>query len=176
MDKKKKKLLLCYVVGILVVNVGILVIFVPIISRDNFNEQKLEAWNIYNGELAAYTVEINETKKDGVWRRLVHLEPINGYEKPHPNPFAITGHDYDGDYCFDRVFIRPSLTNGYNSVYFTRRGERLWEPCPADKEKLSPFIDRQVASAQSQLYLAMATTHNEAHLVSTLEDWQKNNN
>ncbi len=174
MNKKKKKLLLCCIVGPLVVSVATSVILVVTIPRDD--SRKLEAWNIYKGELAAYRVEVDETKKNGVWQRLVHLEPMNAYEKPHPDPFALTGHDYDGDYCFDRVFIRPSSINGYNAVYFTRRGERLWEPCPADKDKLSPFTDKQVASAQAQLYLAMATTHNEAHIVTTLKDWKKKNN
>lgn len=134
-------------------------------------EPKLEAWNIYRGELAAYRVEIDESMRGGVWTRLVHLEPVKDYEEPTPNPFAITGHDYDGDGQFERVFIRELSVNGYNSVAFTGKGKRVWEPCPADKDT-QPFTDTQVASAQAQLYLAMATVHDQGHIVSTLESFR----
>lgn len=136
------------------------------------SEPKLEAWNIYKGEFAAYHVVIDESMRGGVWTRLVHLEPTKGYEEPTPNPFAITGHDYDGDGQFDRVFIRELSVNGYNSVAFTGKGKRAWELCPADKDKVQPFTDTQVASAQAQLYLAVATIHDQGHIISTLESFR----
>lgn len=143
-----------------------------LISGCGKSKPELEAWNVYNGELAAYHVEIDESMRDGIWTRMVHLEPVNGYEKPSPNPFAITGHDNDGDGQFDRVFIRELSVNGYNSVVFTGRGKRIWEPCPADRGKVLPFTDEQVASAQTKLYLAMATVYNQKHVVSTLESFR----
>jgi hypothetical protein len=62
--------------------------------------------------------------------------------------------------------------NGYNSVAFTGKGNRAWEPCPADKDKVNPFTDTQVASAQAQLYLAMSTVHDQGHIFSTLESFR----
>ncbi len=154
----------------LVVLPGVFV--VALTSGCGKSEPKLEAWNIYKGKLAAYRVEIDESMRGGVWTRLVHLEPVKGYEEPMPNPFAITGHDDDGDGRFDRVFVREFSVNGYNSVAFTGKGERVWEPCPADKDKVQPFTDTQVASAQAQLYLAMATVHDQGHIASTLENFR----
>ena len=70
------------------------------------SEPKQEAWYIYKGELAAYRVEINEFMRGDVSEILFHLEPINGYKDPTPKPFAMSGHDFDGDGQFDRIFIR----------------------------------------------------------------------
>lgn len=140
------------------------------------SEPKLEVWNIYKGEFAAYRVVIDESTRGGVCTRMIHLEPLNDYEEPTPKPFAMTGHDYDGDGQFERVFIREKPIDGYNAVEFTGQGKRVWEPCSGDKDRIQPFTDAEVASAQSQLYLAMAQTHDKNHIISTLEGFRAKQN
>lgn len=135
------------------------------------SQPKLEAWNLYQGQIPGYRVEIDEDLRGGVWTRLVHLEPIECCKEPQPKPYAITGHDYEGDRLFNRVFIREFVVNGYNAVAFTSKGKWSWEPCPADKDRVRPFTDRQIAQAKAKLNLAMATVYNEGHLIKTLKDF-----
>jgi hypothetical protein len=131
-------------------------------------------WNLYNGVYAAYNVNIDESQYKGEFKfRMIHLVPQGGLfsDKNLPNPQAITGHDLDGDGQFDRVFI-CSAGGGFNSVLFTGNGDRVWEPCLADKNKVQPFTEQQVISAQAMLYAAMSEVYNTAHRTSTLESWR----
>jgi len=124
-----------------------------------------EAYNTYRGGFESYRVTIDETKEDDQRRYMVHLEPANGYDEPHPAPFAITGHDYDGDGQFDRIFIRITSSDGSNAITFTGKGVRNWEPCIADEGEAQPFTDAQVALAQAKLYQALSQVYNTEHQV-----------
>lgn len=136
-------------------------------------EGPLVAWNIYNGEYGAYNVVIDESQHKGeTMLRMIHLEPLKGYDAPEPMPFAVTGHDFDSDGQMDRVFIRGNGGLGYNSVRFLGNGTRAWEPCMGNKDTVAPFTDDEVNSAQELIYGAMAAVHNPAHRTQTLESYR----
>lgn len=149
----------------LVVSLAIFAAFTPGCDKP---EPPLQAWNTYEGQLGPYNVKIEETKEKGIWTRMVFLEPVNDSLELRPSPFAITGHDYDINGHFDRVFIRRSLSAGYDSVVFTGKGKYVWDPCGADEDWMSPFRDEEVTSAQAYLYQAMVVLHNKTHLVSAI--------
>ena len=132
----------------------------------------LEAWNTYTGKFLDYHVRIEDSMRDGIWERIVHLEPINGYEKPHPKPFAITGHDYDGDGIWEKIFIRSQSRDGYNAVRMAMWGW-AWEPCSADKDRVKPFTNRQIEYALTHLNYAMERFHSAEHRVSKLRNFRK---
>ena len=153
------------IIGLLVVLLGIFAVF----ASGCTSEPLLQVWNTYEGEFGPYTVKIDETMEKGVWTRMVFLEPMNESVEFRPNPFAMTGHDYDGDGRFDRVFIRRQYSNGYDSVYFAGKGKRVWECSGTEEDIARSFSDKQLASAQADLYQAYANIHNKNHLVATIE-------
>ena len=161
----KKSLILF---GVLVLGVTAIVV----VNKSSRDSDKLQAWNIYKGEVGEYAVEIDESNRGHGFSRIVHLRP-----KGSPSYVGITGHDYDDDGKWDRVFYcgYPESVNGCNSFCITRSGERVWEPCPADKDRLQPFLLGEVIFAEEQLDKAMASVHRVQFRVSTLEDWRKKN-
>lgn len=117
-------------------------------------------WEEFTGTTSDYKVEISDSeRKDGHRKRIMHLEALNENTQPQ----RITGHDYNQDGNFDRLFIMSQKLGSCNSVYFTPNG-RVWEPCPADAEKKGiEFTDAQVIDAQRKLYDALATVRTEEH-------------
>jgi hypothetical protein len=104
----------------------------------------------------AYRLVFDDTKQKYV-EKFIHLTPIN----ENIRPYALTGHDYDGDGIFDRVFIAELQRNGYNSVYRKWWGWGgawgwEWEPCGADEKKVKPFTSVQIKNAIATLNEAMA--------------------
>lgn len=156
------------VLGFIVV---VLIITMAAIFLGSKSESNLEAWNVYKGELGVYDVLIEEYMWDGTWTRLAHLHP-KGYDESAPNPFAISGHDYNGDEQFDRLIIREFPESGLNSVSFETDGRQVWEPWPQNKELVQPFSVNQIDLALAQLNLAMNTIRNQDHLVTTLESFR----
>lgn len=148
------------------------VVAIVVVSKGKRDSDKRQAWNIYRGEVGEYTVEINESNRGQGFNRIVHLR-----RQSTPSYTGITGHDYDDDGKWDRVFYcgYPESVNGCNSFCITRSGERVWKPCPADKDRLQPFLLGEFIFAEEQLNKAMATIHRAQFRVSTLKDWRKKN-
>lgn len=133
--------------------------------------EHLVTWNLYHGELqsgdVAYNVEIDEADRGYGFRRLVHMRPVG-----KPSYVGITGHDYDNDGRFDRVFYcgnhelvgqDPKGEFGCNSVIRTASGWKF-EPCPADDGVVQPFSDRAINFALAELHEAMYRLHNKDNL------------
>lgn len=106
-------------------------------------------WEEFRGNIPKYRVEISESyNKNGNKKRLIHLDALD--EKTVPN--RITGHDYDIDDHFERVFIMEKEFDACDSVRFTQKGV-VWEPSPSSKgQGKKPFTEEQIAEAQSKLY------------------------
>ncbi|WKZ26781.1 MAG: hypothetical protein QY304_01620 [Candidatus Paceibacterota bacterium] len=152
----------------LVVAVGAMIYTAVIDERG----EHLVTWNLYHGELQseniAYNVEIDEADHGYGFRRLVHLRLVDS-----PSYVGITGHDYDNDGKWDRVFYcgnhelvgrHPEYSEfGCNSVIRTASGWKF-EPCPADEGVVQPFSDRAISFAIAELDLAMSRLHNEDNL------------
>lgn len=131
----------------------------------------LVAWNVYTGTLqttTTYRVEISEEDNGYGFERLVHLWPAN-----KPTYESITGHDYNSDGKWDRVFYcgKHDLVNswtsgslGCNSVFRTRDGWKF-EPCPADKGNVMPFSETAIQFAIKELDTAMSQFYKKEHLV-----------
>jgi len=105
-----------------------------------------------------YNVRISEVDRGYGVRRLVHLTPIGA-----PSYIGITGHDYDSDGEWDRVFYCGYGTDseggmtGCNSVI---RQEARWkfEPCAGDEGKAKPFTLPEIEYAITELDAAVETT------------------
>lgn len=140
-----------------------------LISVPRVPEPVLQVWNIYRGEVGEYSVEIDESNYGRGLKRIVHL-----YPKGAPSWVSITGHDYNDDKEWDRVFRSgyPEQSNGANAVLHTRSGWK-WEPCPADKDRVKPFTEEEIDFAIGELDKAMAEVYNIEHRVSTLEEWRE---
>ncbi len=149
----------------------VILLCVAVIFISSKSKSNLDAWNLYEGELGVYDVLIEEYMWSGAWYRLVHLHPKK-YEESAPNPFAISGHDYNGDEQFDRLIIREFPESGLNSVSFEMDGKQVWEPWPQNKDIVQPFSVSQIDLALAQLNLAMNTIRNQEHLVTTLESFR----
>lgn len=129
-------------------------------------------WNLYAGRFETqdetYDVEIDDADKGNGIHRLVHLR-IAG----ETSLKGITGHDYNGDGKWDRVFYcgehemigQPPEGMGFgcNSVVRTPEGWRF-EPCPADEGIVQPFSDMAISFAMAELDTAMKQMHNNDHL------------
>ena len=150
--------------------IGLLVAFLRL--RDSRDSGELRAWNTYRGEVGGYSVEIDESDRGEGFRRIVHLRPSGS-----PSYVGITGHDYNDDGRWDRVFYcgYPEVTNGCNSFYIDPSGELVWEPCPADEDILEPFLLGELLFAEQELDQAMAAVHQPQFLTSTLVDWGREN-
>jgi hypothetical protein len=154
----------------LVVAVGALIYTKAIDERG----EHLVTWNLYHGELqsgnVAYNVEIDEADRGYGFVRLVHMRPVG-----EPSYVGITGHDYDNDGQFDRVFYcgehelvgqypkREGWGFGCNSVIRTANGWKF-EPCPADDGVVQPFSERAINFVLAELHAAMYRLHNEDNL------------
>lgn len=150
-----------------------MVIGVLYIHSTDERGKHLVTWNVYSGTLTTpsasrgYNVEISESDRGFGFVRILHLWPVG-----RPGFEGITGHDYDNDGQWDRVFYCGSLhpnkdgkSGGCNSVLRTRSGWRF-EPCDADKGNIDPFSPAQISFAISELDIAMRELHNREHLVS----------
>lgn len=132
----------------------------------------IKDWNLYNGELSDYKVSISETLwNDGNWERIVHIEPINGFKEPVPYPFSMSGHDYDGDGKWERIFIRFNPMDGPSAIRFESNGEKIWEPYPYSEPW--PFTDEQIGRAWNFLNHAMRKFYNPEHRVLTQKEYQE---
>lgn len=112
-----------------------------------------------------YVVEISENDRGLGPDRIMHLS-IDGHSSN-----TITGHDYNADGRWDRVFycgphpMVPSSTPAYgcNSVVRMSDGWEF-EPCSADKDKLWGFTPQAIAFAIRRLDLALDEVRQEKHL------------
>lgn len=122
--------------------------------------QSTALWEEYAGTIPDYTVEISDSDtKNGYRVRIVHLDGTD--ESIRPN--RITGHDYNRDGTFDRVFIMNEKFDSCDSVYFTPQGNK-WDPSPAsEREGKRPFSEEQIVSAQRKLYEAVDSVKTEAN-------------
>lgn len=124
------------------------------------------AHNIYRGEVGEYAVEIVETDYGKGFERIVHLK-----EKGARSWAGITGHDYNDDGKWDRIFFCGSQKSfGCNSFHFIL-GQQIWEPCDVDKDRVQPLPLGDVIFAKQQLNAAMMTVHRAQFRTS--EDWKK---
>lgn len=157
----------------------------------NERVEHLVTWSLYHGEFQSgdvtYSVEIDESDRGNGIVRLVHMRPVG-----KPSYVGITGHDYNNDNQFDRVFYcgnhelvgqAPSGEFGCNSVVRTTDGwvfvddsnsviratGWMFEPCPADDGVVQPFSKRAINFALAELHEATYHLYNEDNLS---ERWQ----
>ncbi|MAF80594.1 hypothetical protein CL628_01125 [bacterium] len=155
--------------------VTVIVICASVFHQDS-GQGALQAWNLYSGAIPGYDVEIDEADRGQTFRRIVHLYPIDASgERTGPSWVSITGHDYNDDGNWDRVFYcgMRDTKYGCNSVIMTRDGRWTWSPCPADEGKVEPFTMGEIKFAILRLNEAMSGVHNAKHRTSTLEEWRK---
>jgi len=115
----------------------------------------------YGGKIKNYSVRIDERSiENKPYSKLVHLEA------PDSNmvPYGVTGHDYNSDGNWERIFIRETFSHGCNAMNFTG-SEPKWEPCPADKDKVKPFTSEQIEKARNLLDKAVEDVYYEEHKV-----------
>ncbi len=145
------------------------------------NEQTLIKWDTYEGQIDHFTVKIEDSlhsDSNGQMERIIHLCPTANNDIWHgeiTTYVGITGHDYNGDGFWDRVFYcgYPESTNGCNSVTLEYNHDvKSWEPCPADEHKIQKFTQDEVNLAVRYISIAMLEIHNYEHLTSTLEQWR----
>lgn len=156
-------------------------LIIAIFSGCNNNERTLVKWDIYEGVIDQFTVKIEDSlhnDSNGQVERIIHLYPTannNIFPDEIATYAAITGHDYDGDGFWDRVFYcgYPESINGCNSVTLEyNHNIKSWEPCPADEHKVQQFTPDEVNLAVRYISMAMLEVHNYEHLTSTLERWR----
>lgn len=104
-------------------------------------------YEYFRGNSGNYGVRIDLGRSGSKVRRIVHLDG----KADDVVPYGVTGHDYDGDKKWDRIFIQETVNHGCNAVYFNRRGEVVWEPCPADEDKVKQFTGSQINEARNML-------------------------
>ena len=129
---------------------------------------ELEVQRTYKGETGVYRVRTEETLRDGLRRREVRLKAL----KEETTPYAITGHDYDGDGSWDKVIICQRPTDGYNAMRIGSNGSMTWEPCSAEKDTAVPFTLAEIGYAQGTLTMAMNLCHSQKHLVKGEGAWR----
>jgi len=144
-----------------------------IFARSDKQGDHLVTWNLYHGEFqtenATYNVEISEADRGQGFQRLVHLKLVgeSGF-------IGITGHDYNDDEKWDRVFYcgehelvgqhpKEGYTFGCNSVIRSKDGW-VFEPCPGDEDIVQPFSDKVIDFAIAELNTVMEGMHNQEHL------------
>ncbi|HEY4515214.1 MAG TPA: hypothetical protein VJJ22_03605 [Candidatus Paceibacterota bacterium] len=130
-------------------------------------------WDVFHGTVttttATYIVNLDEDDRGCGMRRIVHIQP-EGQEG------SITGHDYNDDGKWDRIFYceMHTKTNGHstgcNSVL---RADMGWEfePCPSDAGEVSPFTDEQITFAIAELDAALAA---RGKTVQVTQKWRWN--
>lgn len=117
-------------------------------------------YEYYKGQIDDYKVSINQQKLGKkLYTKLVHLDAVDS----NTIPYGITGHDYDSDNKWDRIFIQETNHHGCNAMFFNEKGEARWEPCPADKDKVDPFTKKQVLETRKILNKAIKEVENEEH-------------
>jgi hypothetical protein len=130
--------------------------------------------NVYKGIVSTehdlYQVEIYESDYGNGFSRIMHLGPTDDLIFK-----SITGHDYDDDGQFDRVFYcgnhkmvgshskGDEWEFGCNSVTRTADGWRF-KACPADQGLVQPFSAEAIEFALSELRFAMERVHNSEHI------------
>lgn len=161
-------------------SIFVILLITAIFSGCN-NEHILVKWDIYEGQIDQFTVKIEDSlhnDSNGQVERIIHLYPTtdnNIFPEPSATYAGITGHDYDGDGFWDRVFYcaYPEPINGCNSVTLQYNHDiKNWEPCPADKRKVQQFTQDEVDLAVRYISMAMLEVYNHEHLTSTLEQWR----
>lgn len=163
----------------LLVSLVLLVVSVCFFSCGS-NDDTLTRWNTYEGKVTIlfkdFNVQIEDYSYNGssTIRRIMHMHPV-GME----SYVGITGHDYNGDGTWNRVFYcgldgNEENTTGCNSVLFDEENYTwTFEPCPGDEGKVKPFTEDQIKAAISALNYGMENLHNEKYLTMTLEKWQE---
>ena len=131
-------------------------------------DNRLVEWNSYKGDMPDYNVSIDESR----YANQAGLRVILQAEKKDPEHeyrMTITGHDYDGDGQWDRIFYcgYPDLKKGCNSVNM-KTGE--FHACPADEGKVQPFTQEEIEYAKATLDQAMASVHNDQYRKTNLAD------
>ena len=141
-------------------------------------------WNRYTGEIhgnitvggsSDFIVKINETRYGENPRQLiVHVRPLDA-----PAYVGITGHDYNNDGTWDRIFRcgYPEEIYGCNSVIRERRSYTssefhydswVFDPCPANVGMV-PFTQHEIGEAKAILELARGTFYSADFLVCDIE-------
>lgn len=165
---KKYQLTLAFLAG-----VAVCMLFSSLYIRSLDERGKhLVAWNIYKGGFQTatgnYNVEIDESDEGFGFSTITHL-----YLVGKPSYVSITGHDYDNDGKWDRVFYcggdnhktNDGHESGCNSVLKTAKGWEF-EPCPADEGRIKPFTAKDIDYAISELNAAMRQFYNPSSIVS----------
>jgi len=130
-------------------------------------ESQLVSWDVYRGQIEEYEVEIEDSNYEypSHAERIVDLHPLPVNYIWQGNTaiyLGITGHDYNADGKWDRVFYcgYPEKTNGCNSVTLDAKGRiTAWEPCAADNNQVKPFTQKEVEIAIAWLDKAMRSIH-----------------
>jgi hypothetical protein len=122
----------------------------------------------YRGTIEGYAVRIEEDLvKEQKVKKFVYIEAI---DEKKTVPCSVTGHDYNADGEWDRIFIRSREINGYNSVVFMEDGKTKFEPCGADKDRVKMFSPEEMQQARALLKKADTAVYNEKSVVRNYSD------
>lgn len=115
-----------------------------------------------------YTVDISEVSRGGDVRRIARLKPLHDERL---SEFArITGHDYNSDGEWDRVFycgyqsVEGRSSSGCNSVTRQKDGSWTFEACRADEGLVEPFSHGEIIFAIMELDAAIGEVRKPANL------------
>jgi hypothetical protein len=132
-------------------------------QQSSARDHEREAWN-YQGEITtthddqsySYKVEISDLDRGNGLSRIVHLNPTYG-DFASESLASITGHDYNFDGRWDRIFYcgyqttKDGHKSGCNSVTQQSSGHWEFDACSSDSEKVQPFTHGEIAFAILEL-------------------------
>ncbi|MEI7777475.1 MAG: hypothetical protein WCI52_02615 [bacterium] len=137
---------------------------ISIESKLNEQNNRLIAWNTYQGQYGDYHVLIEERKKgDGKTERHVSLERNSDKNSDPRLPVAVTASNYDDLGQWNHLSIRQNLADGFNTVHFRDDGSRIWDPCTTDKDRVQPFTDEQIKYVKTLIGQAVFFVYNNDH-------------
>lgn len=174
------KKILVYVVGLAVslAALGFVLNSLYGVVTDERGKHDVET-NYYAGRFIAndgtvYRADMSENDRGFGFQTMLHLRAAQG----EPFYAGITGHDYNSDGLWDRIFYcgpTPLVegNSGCNSMYRRRVGpyEVAWkfEPCAADEGNVEPFSEEAINMAIAKLDGARMLIGNNGHLISRWE-------
>lgn len=118
-------------------------------------------WQEFTGTSNQYAISIDLSCYGDACRNITQLESTSGNR-----PLGISGHDYDLDGTWDRIFIRKKASDGYSSVAF-QNGVVSWEPCASDEQAGLPrFTPQEIENARTELDKAQSQITDRNRIVN----------
>jgi len=100
-----------------------------------FAAPKIADAQTFHGMSSGYEVQIDlHEKVEGYYRTAIFMN----HGSDENLPYEITGHNYEKDDQWNRIFIKRRANECFNSISFVEDDSWLWEPCPGyDGEKFT---------------------------------------